>query len=368
MTSIANSNSSVDVLADQALAHAYQHLQQEKQRQEEQTNQQDQQAIAVLQTLLSTEIEVDLLSALSLSYEVRRDAYSSPGHAEALFFYAGVDWHLSQDFPNRSPESWRWSIRATTHRDRYTSHISDLSTYAAPQALRTTLLVKLGERRQQLQNQERDALAKEQTQLQEKREAAATKEREEHERAERIAQANQEHARWKEQIAALKQQELERLWRWPANTSIALYRLTYTTGIGRGEEDESLFEQEHGWTAVDHLDSEGYIRLEPVDTYWTTSQPREIKLDLSTHQPIWERIIIASVNELPKELREEIRVSIPNVYSQSDADLLDDTSRLTYIESERYFENDPYSEYVGLRPLPWIRALVDQAAEKASTS
>ena len=356
----------VDALADQVLTGYQQRQQREKQRQQDQTDQQDKQAIAVLQILLATEIEADLLSALSPSYEVQHDSSGSQ-HAEAIFTYAGVNWRIAQEFPNRSHESWRWSIRVTTRDHWHNSQISDLTTNASPLALRVTLLLKLGERRQQIQKQEQEALEKERTKQQEEAQATAEKEREMREREERIAQADQEHARWQEQLETLKSRELARLWRWPTGVLVALYQIAYTSGVGRGDEDEAIIEQVKAWTGTDHLDQEGYIRLEPERSYWSNSEPREIKLDPSTHMPIWQRIIVGSTDELPQKLREDITVSIPNVYSQRDHDQLDGKCRLTYIEDGRYLEDSPHSELVGRQPLPWVRALVDQAAAKANT-
>lgn len=354
----------VDTLADQTLLQILQHQNREKLRQEEQTNQKDTQAIAILQTLLSTEIEHDLLTVLSLSYAVHRDSYGSP-HTQATFRYAGVDWHLSQVYPNRTPDTWQWSIRATHPGYSYNSQISDLTNNAPPLALQRALLLKLGERRLQLQRLEQEAAENERKQLQARTDADGVQKQKERERVERIAAADGEHAKWQAQIDTLKQQELERLWRWPTGVQIALYRITYTTGIGQSDDDEVVLEQKNEWTATDRLDSEGYIRIEPVRSYWNETQFREIKLDPSTHMPIWERIIVGNTNELPKELCEEITVSIPNVYFRSDG-ALDETRRLVYDEESNYFDENTYSERVGLRPVAWVRVLVEQQTQRAN--
>ncbi len=94
------------------------------------------------------------------------------------------------------------------------------------------------------------------------------------------------------------------------------------------------------------------------------SKPREVKLDPARHAPLWERIIVGSIEELPGELRTEVRVSLPNVVSCCDYDL-DGAYRLREVE-ELGRDEDPYSEHVGYVPLPWIRALVEQAAQAES--
>src|SRR5215469_948601 len=117
--------------------------------------QQDQQAMAVFKTLLETEIEADLLAALSVTYEAHHERNDVPQIA-AVFSYAGVEWHLSQEWTRQQGE-WRWAIRATHHGCSSRSSLYDLSTTASPLALRTTLFLKLGERHEQLLREEHEA-------------------------------------------------------------------------------------------------------------------------------------------------------------------------------------------------------------------
>jgi hypothetical protein len=214
----------VDTLADQALALYRQHQERERQHEEDHMRQQDQQAIAVFKTLLETEVDADLLAALSVTYEAHHERNDVPQIA-AVFSYAGVAWHLSQEW-QRQPGEWRWAIRATRHGYGSRSSLYDLSTAASPQALRATLFLKLGERREQLLREAQETTERERRRQQVEEEAQAMQEREAQKRALRIAQAVQEHRYWSEQLVALKQEALQQLWRWPDKIRISLYHVT----------------------------------------------------------------------------------------------------------------------------------------------
>src|SRR5215469_6615683 len=153
--------------------------------------QQDQQAMAVFKTLLETEIEADLLAALSVTYEAHHE-HNDVSQIAAVFSYAGVDWHLSQEW-QRQPGEWRWAIHATHHSYGSRSSLSDLSTAASPQALRATLFLKLGERREQLLREEHEATERQRRQQQAEEEAQALQEREAWQHAARRARGAQEH-------------------------------------------------------------------------------------------------------------------------------------------------------------------------------
>ena len=343
----------VDTLAAQTLTLSRQHQERERQREEDRIQQQDQQAIAVFKTLLETEVDADLLAALSVTYEAHHERNDVPQIA-AVFSYAGVAWHLSQEW-QRQPGEWRWTIRATHPGYSSRSSLYDLSTAASPQALRTTLFLKLGERREQLLREEHEATERQRRQQQAEEEAQAMREREARRRASRRARAEQEHTYWKEHLDALKQEALERMWCWPEELRISLYHVSYCAGIRRGEDDEPVLERASGWTGTDQLDEHGYLRLEPTksSSWGRTTEPRTIKLSPAMHLPIWERWTVGSVDELPGELVEEVMVSLPGVVARRDEDL-DDGFRLT--------REDCYRECIGCVPLGWIRALVDQAA------
>ena len=349
----------VDTLADQALALYRQHQQRERQREEDRVRQQDQQAMAVFKTLLETEVDADLLATLSVTYEAHHERNDVPQTA-AVFSYAGVAWHLSQEW-TRQPGEWRWAIRATHHGYGSRSSLSDLSTTASPQELETTLFLKLGERREQLLREEHEAAERQRRQQQAEEEARAMQEREAQQRAARALRATQEHTYWKEHLDALKQEALQQLWRWPDGMRISLYQVSYCAGIGRGEDDEPVLERADGWTGTDQLDEHGYLRLEPTKpSSWSkTTEPRTIKLSPAIHLPIWERWTVRSVEELPSQLREEVMVSLPGVVARRDEEL-DVGFRLT--RDEGAYREDYYQECIGHVPLAWIRALVDQAA------
>ncbi len=356
----------VDQLADQMLSRYQQEQREQQQRNAALQVQHEQQAIAVLQALIATEIEPELLSVLGITYVVRRNS-SGVAHAEAVLAYGGITWSISQEEVRRSDMPWRWSIRAEKDEPHwYNREDTRLSRSAEPQTLRTVLLLQFGLRREQLRQEAEEAARKEEQRRRVREEAQAEKEREEHERAERLAQAKQEDAMWRAQLAARKREAEAAMWRWPEGAQVALYRLTYTSGKVYGDEGEPVIQQEQGWCASDHLDEAGYIRLEPVRRYTRSyaSKPREVKLDPARHAPLWERIIVGSIEELPGELRTEVRVSLPNVVSCCDYDL-DGAYRLREVE-ELGRDEDPYSEHVGYVPLPWIRALVEQAAQAES--
>src|SRR5258708_13036503 len=134
----------IDTLADQTLAFYRQHQERARQHEEDHVRQQDQQAIAVFKTRLEPEVEADLLAALSVTYEAHHEHNDVPQIA-AVFSYAGVAWHLSQEW-QRQPGEWRWAIRATRHGYGSRSSLYDLSTPPSPQALRATLFLNPGAR------------------------------------------------------------------------------------------------------------------------------------------------------------------------------------------------------------------------------
>jgi len=349
----------VETLAQQTLALSRQHQEREQRRQADQTRQKEQQQAAVLRTLLETELEPDLLAVLNIRYITHRDR--GEASTSACFPYAGLDWHLRQEMVSRQSLDWRWSIRAATGSSGWYLHEAS----ASPLCLRTTLLLTLGERLETVGKQAQEAEVQQRRRRQAEADEQAERERQERERTAHIAQADQEDARLRAEIDALKEQTLATMWRWPAGVRIAIYRLASTTAVGRGEDGDAVIEQESGWTSVDRLDDDGYIRLEASKTSWGgRAEAEEVKLDPATHMPIWKRMMIESVDDLPAELREEITVGIPSVVSRSNRDL-DRKCRLVQVETSQYDER-AYCEQVGSVPLAWVRTLAEQAAQKVS--
>ena len=356
----------IETQAEQMLESFQQQQQRAKQVQDEQTSRKGQQAIAVLQTLISTEFEADFLVALSLSYEVHHDTRNSSQSTKALFWYKGAEWQLAQEFPQRTPDTWHWSIRALKRSSGYASEITECSATAKPLALHAILLLKLGEYQRLVEQQAQEIATKEQARQQEQVKYEGARQQEVRDRAERIAAADREHNRLRTELNALVEHERKHLWQWPEDTYITLYRLSYVTGISHGDEDdETSTEHGYGWTKTDQMDSEGYIQIEPERVYRSESRVKEIKLS-STHLPIFERRVVGSTEELPAELREDIRVSLPHVFVRCDSDHLDGSSRLTLDEDGPSFDEEPYTERAGLRPLLWVRELVDQTSLKAT--
>ena len=350
----------LDTLADQTLAQYHRHQQQDKQRKEHEQARLDQQAIASLQALIATEIGPELLAALNIKYVVQSDRHSR--RIEALVHYATVTWHISQDFSHYSSSSWRWHISATRDENGYNYCESNLTHDADPQMLQTILLLHFGQRRVQLRKEEQDATERVQQQLLAEAEAREASERREREHIEQIERASEEDADLRAAMLLLKQQTQEAMWHWPEGVEIPIYHITYTTAYS---EDEGLC-TESGWTSTDHLGSDGYIRIEAAKTSpWSNAdEAREIKLEPEIHRPIWERRFVGSVKALPSALREETSVSIPYVVCFQDP-MLDAVSRLRKVERYDYDES-AYTESVGYVPLGWVKALVEEAAQRAS--
>lgn len=351
----------VDIRADQALALYRQQALRTQRRHEEEMARREQQAVAVLQTLLRTELDPGLLAALGITYEVmHRERTTDPPHVKVVFFYAGLDWHISQEDDRGD---WKWTIRAMNHGSTYSSH-HELSASAEPTHLEITLLLKLGECREQMRRAQQEAAEQEQRQQLAVAAAQAREEQAALQMAQQIAKADEEHACLTEQFGALKEQALATLWRWPDGVRISLYRVTYCAGIGRGENEEPVLEHEGGWTGTDQVDAEGYVRLEPAKTFpWSrASSSRDIKLS-SALLPIWQRLTIGDVDDLPEGLREEVKVWLPGVVLRQDE--RDGKQRFVQVGQElRYGDETPYQETVGQIPLSWVRSLVEQAANE----
>ena len=350
----------IDTLADKMLTQYRQHQAAAQQHQAEQQKQMDQQDIAALQALLATELEPDLLAALSVTYQVRRTS-SGRGQTEALFCYSGLDWHVGVDYLARASEKWHWSIWATQQGTGHQLHAVDVQ--ASPQTLRTALLLKFAECREQAYQGAQEAAERQRKQKLAEAEGKAHAERAEQERAARIRQAEQEDAHWRSEIATLKSRALDTLWRWPEGITLTIYQITYTTAVGHDEDGESIIETESGWCSLDYLDSNGYIRIEASKTYsWsTTTDSRDIKLDPDHHMPIWQRFYVSCIEQVPRELDEDVQVSIPHVVVRRDSDA-DGQYRLAKVEDYSSFDEGPYHEPAGRIPLAWVRDLVDQAA------
>ncbi len=272
---------------------------------------------------------------LKVEYVVQHDRHSR--RTEALVHYAAVTWHISQDLSRYSSSAFHWHISATRDENGYNYCESNLTHDADPQMLQTILLLHFRQRREKLR----------------------------HEKLEAAQRAEQQ--KWRTEIAKLKQQALEHLWHWPEGVEILLYRITYVTAVVSEDSDDLHVETESGWTSTDHLDQDGYIRMEAARNHsWgMVAFAREVKLDREIHRPIWERYRIGSVQKLPQTLREEISVSHPYVVCRQDP-MLDEVSRLVHVESY-YYDESPYTESVGYVPLSWVKTLVEQAATKSVT-
>lgn len=349
-------NESLAQLALQAQTSAQHVLQRGKQQKEHYLKQRADQAITVFEALLTTEIDPELREDLHLTYLAHHESQGlvTP---EAVFEFANATWSIKQSFPQRSAYPWQWEIRATKGRGSYAYVVNP--TAAQPLALRLTLLTTIAGRLEHLHAEEQQAAERTRQRVQQALEEEALVVEQNTLRAERIAQADQEHGRLRLQLDELKQQTEASLWQWPEGTALHLYGLTYITGIVRADEEEDVIEKAHAWTSNDQLDSQGYIRLEETCTSWGVYKAKEVKLSPSIHMPIWERITVRSVSELPSTLHKEIEVSIPRVVSRTNTDL-DTKARLIEIAEDDFdFEEHAYSESVGYVPLLWIRQLVE---------
>ncbi len=348
MTPTMSTHSSLlDTLAEQALAAYQQQESERRKRAEEQRRLAEEQAERDLRESLSLALTPALLAHVQWQFAATCGSHQRP----SLFFrYAEADWHLEQA---RDPlgKGRGWTIYTTSPGG--TSQRETVAAEVSAGELPSRLLLALGKRLQQRQEAEAQRRAQ---QLQQ----ALAQQEEERERAERLAVAQAQHERLTALFEQASRKAVESLWRWPQGVSIEVYRLCYCTASLYQDSGETAFDYDSGWTAAACLDEHHRIRLEPtrVDARSGRLSPaRVVQLLPQVHHPLWTVFRFARVEELPPELRESVTVSLPQVVRRSPPE--DGQDRLAEIPDavERYW----YRETIGEQPLPWLRALVEQA-------
>lgn len=134
---------------------------------------------------------------------------------------------------------------------------------------------------------------------------------------------------------------------------IVLYRLTYTAAKAHNRGGRALLR--HLWSESDQSPSSnvGYYF-----SAYSGSRLKEIKLIPEVHAPVWERMVIQSVDDLPEELVEKIKFSVKGVdYNY-------------YIDEELYHFSETgqlwFSEHDVRCPVQWVRDAAIRQSESVS--
>lgn len=119
------------------------------------------------------------------------------------------------------------------------------------------------------------------------------------------------------------------LWTWPAGHVLTLFRWTWHLGDGNFDD---------GWSVSDRLDAQGYVVVYSEATIQT------LRLDMQAHQPVVERRTFRSIDDLPGDLREHVRIDVPGIW---------------FDYSEERYRTEPdvtLTHEVGVVPCAWVRA------------
>ena len=207
-------------------------------------------------------------------------------------------------------------------------------------------------------------------------EARVQREREQAEEVARlqalIAAAQAEHALLFDELEAKRAAAEKEMWRWPTGVTIEVYKLQYCQGSYSDEDsDEKAFDYNGGWAGVNFFDEKGCIRIETRTYYYGGSFPRTIHLMqpiADRYHPVWDVCIFSSIEELPQQLQQEIKVTLPHATWDSGY-YLDHVNCLKRLEPDEYTEDyaATATATVGKVPLSWIRTLVEQQAQKSLT-
>lgn len=345
--------SDINNMVKQALSSARQQEEAKKQRDLAVKRQKEQaaesQMYAMLCQLLTQEFRTSVDIQFVHNYE--RDKLLT----SAWFEYEGIRWYIEPGYTTE--ECYIRILGRESYKQTKASHLPYKD-------LQDALLLLMGEhlekrqkeqRIQEENNQEEERIKKnrEKKNAQEaaKLQALITAEQREHE--ELTAQFDQ----------VVKEAE-QSMWRWPEGIAITIYKIEYCRGIGKEDEEETAsFDYEERWTAAPALDSQNRIRLEPENDRYNAEQrsARTIRLTPHLHLPTWIEHTYCGTQELPNNLRKTVKVEIEGVVGRrSDTD---DEYRLMRTDQLSYDE-EWSSHTVGLEPLPWVKALVDEAAKR----
>lgn len=305
-----------------------------------------QHAIDTFAAALEEEIGADLVNMLGIEYEVVNTNLGGYLLVSAHFNESGspfiitrqdnnVNWHVESRY--RPEWSADWSKTCPRRKKGEDSEF------------RVWLLVGIGIMREK--KAEADAKAEA------KRVADAEREKEQN-----LRRAEQERAKNERLDAELTihreiESEVEKslaaaraaMWTWKAGVTITYYELSFCTGITYNDGEVSS-DYETGWCAESALDADGFITFQPTWAYDRT--PKTVKLDMSVHKPVWERLTAACVEDLPARLRQNVEIQMPGVtwfWSDSGKQLL------SYYESG----HETFMVAENGVPVAWVRELVE---------
>jgi hypothetical protein len=134
------------------------------------------------------------------------------------------------------------------------------------------------------------------------------------------------------------------MWRLRGDETIMIFYWRWQCGAARG-----VIEYDEAWSADDTPVTAGYVRFEA-----TGEQPaRDLKLQPLAHRPVVERLEYLTVDDLPAELREDVKVTVPGYYHAFDDGPVKYhaiTSEDTTLRGEELV--------IGQQPIAWVRAAV----------
>ena len=135
------------------------------------------------------------------------------------------------------------------------------------------------------------------------------------------------------------------LWLWPDGVAVVAFRWSWQIGASANGE----VEHDGGWSLVDRLDVDGYVRLMPER--WL--RERTLRLDMLAHRPVVERVVWSGLANLSEDLIERVEIAVPGVRVMEWSN-----------NEPRWFARNPGSNYpllLGHQPVAWVRQLVDGA-------
>lgn len=162
------------------------------------------------------------------------------------------------------------------------------------------------------------------------------------------AEAERVHQEILAKIETVKTATLSSAWAWREGVTFNLYVLTYCTAAIRDDEGDNAIEYRSVYTATDVLDERGYIT---VYDNLRNFQSEMIRLTPAYHKPVWERLTVSSVDDLPHLLRDDLRFTVTGIRREPEykGDL--------FVYDEGSFVERTAARYAV--PVQWVRDLVD---------
>lgn len=308
-------------------------------------------ALTAIDTFLREELE-EIYPLLASHWTLSASPDNGGWKVTASFKDDYVTWDISREHPQRQSNAWK--LKATSGVVYGPSNIGH-SDQVQRGKLRDALLIALGHVRNTMRlKAEKDAAyAAEQETRRQQREAQAETTRLQQEQDRLLA------LEIDAELNTLVAQQLEaaraNAWQWKPGVIAKWYRLRWCTGGARDYELNMQFDYETGYTFTDALDERGYINVyEPCwsDSYDTTETVsprwRTLKLDMQVHQPVWEELTAAHVDDLPDGLAYTLRLRIDGMGYRD--------GLLTRQEF------DSISPTVARLPVSWLQALIELSA------